>query len=251
MTQQNIHGVNTTYRISGEGRWVVLLHGWGQHKDMMRMIEEHLNTGFKVLNIDFPGFGDSDEPPVPWGVEDYADYLDDLFKAVGCSDPILIGHSFGCRVAIRYAVKHPVHKMVLTGAAGIRPKRGLDYTVKKSVLSFGKKILDMSGNKDLEENLKKRMGSDDYRNATGVMRETFVKVVNDDVTDILDQVRCPVLLVFGDQDTDTPLWMGLLMEKKMPDAGLAVFQGDDHYAYFHQWQRFNAVLDAFFGEERS
>ena len=77
------------------------------------------------------------------------------------------------------------------------------------------------------------------------MRPTFVKVVNDDVTDILPDVKCSVLLVWGDRDDAAPLWMGQMMEKEMPDAGLAVFEGDDHWAYWHQADRFNRVLDVF------
>ena len=161
--------------------------------------------------------------------------------------PILIGHSFGCRVAIRYAAMYPdnVRKMCLTGAAGIRPKHGLDYQIRTKAYKAGKWFLKATGqNKKLEE-LQNRSGSEDYRNAKGVMRPTFVKVVNDDVSDILKDVKCSVLLVWGDQDTAAPLWMGQMMEKTMPDAGLAIFEGDDHWAYWHQAARFNAVLDIF------
>ena len=77
------------------------------------------------------------------------------------------------------------------------------------------------------------------------MRATFVKVVNDDVTPILKDVKCPTLLVWGDQDTAAPLYMGKMMEKMMPDAGLAIFEGQDHFAYWNEYERFNRVLDAF------
>ena len=101
--------------------------------------------------------------------------------------------------------------------------------------------------KKLEE-LQKNAGSEDYRNAQGIMRPTFVKVVNDDVTELLPLIKCPVLLVWGDLDTAAPLWMGQQMEKMMPDAGLAIFAGDDHWAYWHQADRFNRVLDIFLKE---
>lgn len=81
------------------------------------------------------------------------------------------------------------------------------------------------------------------------MRETLVKVVNDDISDLLPKMDMPVLLVWGDQDEATPLWMGKMMEEKMPNAGLAIFEGDDHYAYWHQWDRFNRCLDVFLKEE--
>ena len=98
--------------------------------------------------------------------------------------------------------------------------------------------------------MQKNAGSEDYRNAKGIMKPTFVKVVNDDVSDILKDVKCSTLLVWGEFDTAAPLWMGKQMEKEMPDAGLAIFENDDHWAYWHQPDRFNAVLDIFFkGDE--
>ena len=117
---KTIHGVKTAYRHTGEGRAVILLHGWGQNMAMMANIEAHLSPFFSVWNLDFPGFGESDVVPAAWSVEDYTDFLRDFITENGIEEPILIGHSFGCRVAIRYAVRYPVRKMCLTGAAGIR-----------------------------------------------------------------------------------------------------------------------------------
>ena len=165
-------------------------------------------------------------------------------------EPILIGHSFGCRVAIRYAaVHHDVRRMCLTGAAGIRPKRDLGWHLRTGTYKAGKWLLKATGNEKKLAELQSRSGSEDYRNASGVMRESFVKVVNDDVTPILKEISCPVLLVWGDMDEAVPLWMGQLMEKEIPDAGLAVFAGDDHFAYWHQSDRFNRVLDVFLKED--
>lgn len=238
--------MKTAWRKSGQGRDVILLHGWGQNMQMMSAVEAHLNPHFTVYNLDFPGFGESGDPAEPWGVSDYELFLEDFVRQNGIKDPILIGHSFGCRVAIRYAaIHHDVYKMCLTGAAGIKPKHGLDYEIKTKAYKAGKWFLKATGNTEKLNELQKNAGSEDYRNAKGVMKATFVKVVNDDVTPVLNEIRCPVLLVWGDQDTAAPLWMGQQMEQMMPDAGLAIFEGDDHWAYWHQADRFNRVLDAF------
>ena len=240
----------TAYRHAGTGRDVLLLHGWGQNKDMMKAVEDHLKDRFSVWNLDFPGFGESDDPAEPWGMEEYTAFIEDFIQKNEIREPILIGHSFGCRGAIRYAAKHhDVRKMCLTGAAGIRPKHGLDYQIKTKAYKAGKWLLKVSGNTKKLEELQKNSGSADYRAARGVMRPTFVKVVNDDVTPLLKDVLCPVLLVWGDQDEAAPLWMGQMMEKEMPDAGLAIFEGDDHWAYWHQADRFNRVLDVFLKED--
>ena len=102
-----------------------------------------------------------------------------------------------------------------------------------------------TGNQKKKKKYQDRHGSTDYKNAKGTMRATFVKVVNDDVTPLLKDVKCPTLLVWGDQDTAAPLYMGKMMKEMMPDAGLAIFEGQDHFAYWNEYERFNRVLDAF------
>ena len=243
----DINGLKTAYMEEGSGQDVVLLHGWGQNKEMMGAVFEHLKDRFHVVAIDFPGFGESDDPPEPWGVSEYESFFSAFLEAMNIDKAILIGHSFGCRVAIRYAADAPDHvlKMCLTGAAGIKPKHGIDYQIRTKMYKAGKWFLKTTGQTKKLEELQNRSGSEDYRNAKGVMRATFVKVVNDDVTPVLKDVKCSVLLVWGEFDQAVPLWMGQLMEKEMPDAGLAVFEGDDHWAYWHQADRFNRVLDIF------
>ena len=251
MTDFGIYGkVKTAYRHSGSGQDVVLLHGWGQNMQMMEKIETHLNKSFSVYNLDFPGFGESDLPPVGWSVEDYRIFLEDFINQNEIKNPILIGHSFGCRVAIRYAAKHhDVKKMILTGAAGIKPERTTSQKMKTLMYKTGKKFLQLTGNEKKLKELQDKSGSEDYRNAQGVMRETFVKVVNDDVRDLLKEISCPVLLVWGEYDDAVPLAMGKLMEQEMPDAGLAIFEKDNHFAYWNQSERFNRVIDIFLEEE--
>lgn len=241
--------VSTAWRRSGSGRDVILLHGWGQNMQMMSAIEDHLKDRFSVYNLDFPGFGESDMPPEPWGVPDYVKFLRDFVEQNGIECPILIGHSFGCRVAIRYAALYPVRKMCLTGAAGIKPPHSAGYQARNRILKAGKWLLKVTGNEDRMLELQRNVGSEDYQNTTGVMKPTFIKVVEDDVSPILKDVKCPVLLVWGDRDTAAPLWMGKKMEQEMPNAGLAIFEGDDHWAYWHQQDRFNRVLDVFLKED--
>lgn len=238
--------VKTAYIEAGEGPDMVLLHGWGQNKEMMALILEHFKDRYHVYSLDFPGHGESSMPNEAWGVMEYEQFLEDFIRQLHIEKPVLIGHSFGCRVAIRYAaLHHDVSKMCLTGAAGIRPKHSFDFYIRTYAYKAGKWFLKVTGNKEKLAQLQANAGSEDYRNAKGIMKPTFVKVVNDDVTPVLKDVLCPVLLVWGDLDTAAPLWMGEEMEKKMPDAGLAVFKGDDHWAYWHQPDRFNAVLDIF------
>lgn len=244
--------VKTAYIEAGEGPDMVLLHGWGQNKEMMGQIMEHFKDRYHVYSLDFPGHGQSDLPDCAWGVPEYTEFFEDFVEQNHIANPVIIAHSFGCRVAIRYAAKHhDVKKMCLTGAAGIRPRQSLDAKIRVSAYKAGKWFLKATHNEEKLRQLQASAGSEDYRNAKGIMKPTFVKVVNDDVTPVLKDVTCPVLLVWGENDTAVPLWMGQEMAKKMPDAGLAVFEHDDHWAYWHQPQRFNAVLDIFLKEENA
>ena len=250
MSFKQIAGLKIHYLLKGKkGKDVILLHGWGQNTIMMDYIAEYLKAHFKVYNFDFPGFGESEEPKEAWGVEEYSNFLKEFVDTFKIESPILIGHSFGCRVAIRYSYKYPVSKMVLTGAAGIRDKRGIDYYFKTYTYKLGKYCLKKGLFKDKLKKIQEKAGSEDYRNTSGIMRETFVKVVNDDVTPILKDIKTPTLLVFGEKDESTPVSKGKMMEKLMPDATLVIFENDDHFAYFNEGDRFNRVLEAYLKED--
>ncbi len=246
MSVINIQNIDLHYEVYGDtGRPVVLLHGWGQNTEMMAFIGEFLKSHFIVYNIDFPGFGSSAEPPEPWGSVNYCEFLRAFLQQMNVEDPIFIAHSFGCRVAIQYAYKYQVHRMVLTGAAGIRDERGIDYYLKVYSYKVGKKILSLKPFEKLKDKLTANAGSTDYRNASGVMRGTLVKVVNEDLSDLLPYIDVETLLVFGENDDVTPVEKGRKMEKLMPDAALVIFENDDHFAYINEAARFNLVLDAF------
>ena len=246
MSVINIQNIDLHYEVYGDtGRPVVLLHGWGQNTEMMAFIGEFLKSHFIVYNIDFPGFGSSAEPPEPWGSVNYCEFLRAFLQQMNVEDPIFIAHSFGCRVAIQYAYKYKVHRMVLTGAAGIRDERGIDYYLKVYSYKVGKKILSLKPFEKLKDKLTANAGSTDYRNASGVMRGTLVKVVNEDLSDLLPYINVETLLVFGENDDVTPVEKGRKMEKLMPDAALVIFENDDHFAYINEAARFNLVLDAF------
>ena len=246
MSMLELEGINLHYEKYGrQGRTVILLHGWGQNTEMMAFIGEFLKSHFIVYNIDLPGFGSSDEPGEAWSVGDYTEFLHHFCLKKKIEDPIFIAHSFGCRIALRYAYRYGAYKMVLSGAAGVRDKHDLSWYVKVYAYKLGKKILSLKPFEKYKERFQKNAGSEDYRNADGVMRATFVKVVNEDETPILKDIQAETLLVFGENDTATPVEKGKLMEERMPNAALVIFENDDHYAYIHQARRFNLVIDAF------
>ena len=248
-------GANLTeliYYQAGSGYPLLILHGWGVDAASFAPVAEYLSKGFAVYAPDFPGFGASPAPTEIWGVAQYAELIEGFCKKLEIDKPIIIGHSFGGRVAIILGAKGLPLKMVLVDSAGIVPNRGFDYYLKVYSYKAGKKILSLPGLGKVKENFinKNNAGSSDYKAALGIMKNIFVKVVNQDLKEYLPKISVPALLVWGDADTATPLADGQLMEKLIPDAGLVVFSGAGHYSYLERLPQFLAVLDSFFAKEK-
>jgi pimeloyl-ACP methyl ester carboxylesterase len=250
----NIGNVRVHYKVSGEGRNIVLLHGWGVDSKTFETTHKHLEKNFRVYSLDFPGFGESGEPPKPWGVEQYADFLAAFLKENNIEDPILIGHSFGCRVSIYHASREKVRKLIFTGGAGIKPKRKPVYYIKVYTYKFSKNLLKLpilnNYSEQLLTKLKSKMGSADYKNVSGVMQQTFVKVVNEDLKFLMPKIKAPTLLIYGENDTATPVEDGKTMEKLIPDAGLVVMKNVGHYAFLEKSNEFLVIIDSFLQKDK-
>ncbi len=245
MANLQISSVTIHYTQQGKGRDVVCLHGWGQNIEMFQATQDFLSPWFKVTLLDFPGFGESSLPPEAWGVEDYTLNFKIFCDRLHIHEPIIIAHSFGARVALLFAAQYKVHKLVLTGAAGLKPRHGLFYYLKVSTYKGAKQVFKLKPLRRYKEKMASFFGSSDYKNTQGVIRQSFVKIVNSDLRKYLPFINVPTLLVWGELDDATPLWMGKRMEKEMKDAGLVVFEKDDHFAYHNQSARFNKIVGVF------
>lgn len=253
-------GARVHYTLQGQGaRRVVLLHGWGCEIKLMQPVADALCQEMQVLAIDFPGHGQSSRPPAPWGVPEYAACLREVLGQLNFAPCAAIAHSFGARVAIQLASEAPetFTRLILTGAAGIRKppteagkKRAEQFRRLKGLCESVKKMKVFGPLPDqMEAALRKKYGSADYNALDEEMRKTFVKVISLDLTDRLPMIAQPTLLLWGDQDTETPLWMGRKMEEMIPDAGLVVLEGGTHFAYLEQRQRFCTIARHFLLED--
>lgn len=244
-----IDGLTINYEISGSGEELLLLHGWGASIEVMRPMADHFSSYRRVTAVDLPGFGGSQAPDTAWSVYDYADFVAKLIGLLGLNDPVILGHSFGGRLAIILGSRGIGSRLVLTDAAGILPKRGFGYYARVYSYKAAKKIFSLPLLKNHREQAlelwRKNNPSSDYNAAQGVMRQIFVKVVNEDLKPLLPQIKSPTLLVWGENDTATPLSDGRLMEKLIPDAGLVVFEGCSHYSFLDEPGRYYAVVDYF------
>jgi len=234
---------------------VIFLHGWGCDGSIFNVFEKEIGQNASMLFVDFPGHGQSGEPREPWGVPEYAEQLRILLENLGIVRAHIVAHSFGGRVAIWLSSHYPelVEKMVITGGAGLRKtdnakpnKRQLQYKRLKALVNMVGKIPFL---KSLvagwQEALVQKYGSADYKRLNPGMRQTFVKVINQDLSEWLPKIQASTLLIWGENDTETPLWMGQQMEKEIPDAGLVVFDGRSHFAFLEEPQRFQVIINTF------
>ena len=258
--KENVNGTEICYRIEGEGTGrVLLLHGWGCDMKMMQPVADALKTDQITLNLDLPGHGESGRPPEPWGVPEYAGCVLELLRKLSFIPCSVIAHSFGCRIAAYLEAEHPelFKRIVFTGAAGIRPKpseeaikRSARYRRLKGYCQAVQKIpLIGKAAAGWEEQLRQKYGSRDYNALDEEMRKTFVRVINLDLTELYPRFRASTLLIWGDADTETPLWMAREMEKSIPDAGLVILEGGTHFAYLEQITRFNTIVRHFLKED--
>lgn len=241
---------------TGAGRDVLLLHGWGCTTKHWEAVAKPLSESLRVTVIDFPGFGQSPEPPEVWGVEEYAQAVLEVMDALGVEKTHIVAHSFGARVAILLASLHPerVARMVLTGAAGLRPLRTMTQILRQGIFKTGRAVLGLLPKKDgegfgekVQARMRERYGSADYVALSALMRSCFQKIVNLDLEDRLPLVKAPTLLFWGENDGETPPWMGRLMEKRMRDAALVLYPGAGHFAYLERLGDFLKVTEHFLG----
>lgn len=258
----SFEGVRMNYEAFGSGsRALVLLHGWGGSAESWIPVTRDFQRDFRVIAVDFPGFGRSPEPPTGWSVDEYARLTAAFIRSLNAERISLIAHSFGGRVALAVNRDAPelIEKQILTGCAGLPPRKSEKERLSARAVHMVTALADnrltrsLAGDKAIDrarDKMRNVLGSSDYRNASPLMKETFQKVIAQDLTDCLARVQAPTLLVWGENDTATPLWMGREMEKSIRDAGLVVFEGAGHFAYLEQYARFRAVAENFLQDGR-
>jgi pimeloyl-ACP methyl ester carboxylesterase len=241
-------GLRTRYVVRGSGPAVLVLHGWGASIEAVHPILTGLSPVGTVYALDLPGFGQTDIPVDPWGVEEYQEFVAAFMDGLSIESPAVVGHSNGGRIAIRMAATEParVSRLVLVDSAGIRPKRTLRWYRRVGMAKVGKyaaRFLGAPGER-ARELLVGRAGSADYA-AAGPLRPTLVKLVNTDLRSLMPSITVPTLLVWGSEDTDTPISDARLMERLIPDAGVVVLEGAGHFSYIDQPAAFARIVSHF------
>lgn len=230
-----VKGLKTYYHITGEGKPIVFLHGWGGTSKSFYKLQTLLSKGYKTISFDMPGFGETDIPSSAWGVEDYMNFTLECLEKFKITSYYLVGHSFGGRVAILLAAKHPekLSGLALISAAGIKHKKLPEEKALAAVASLGKYIMSFPLARALKEPARyifyKLIRRQDYVLAKGIMKETMKNVIAQDLREYLPLIKTKTLIVWGDKDMITPLKDGYAMQKEIPGAVLKIIKGGSHY----------------------
>ena len=251
----NINGLDINYEVSGDGKPVILLHGWLCSLETMKPIEKMLKENFKVYNVDLPGFGKSTMPQKPFNTEDFGNFLNNFIKKLEIENPILIGHSNGGRTIINYAGRKLGNpkKIVLIDSAGVKPKRKIGYYIRiytfKSLKNFLKLFPDVEMFNNIRERVLGKFGSSDYKNSPEILKKTLSIIVNEDQTEIMKNIEAPTILLWGENDEDTPIQDGKIMEVSMKNASLIEIKGAGHFSYLDSYNECMKIIKEFLKEE--
>lgn len=246
------------YEKTGSGKPLVILHGWGSSRRVMMPIAKNLSDKRTCYVLDLPGFGGSPEPERSWSIDDYANAVQAFIQLLEEKEVDMLVHSFGGRIILKLASrdfgKKHIDKILITGGAGMKPKRSLKFyfkkytakTLKAPFLILPEPLKSKSLNKLRATDLWKKLGSSEYSELSGVMRETFVKSVTEYLEPTLPQIPHDVLLLWGENDDATPVYQAERMERGIQNAALVTIQNAGHYAFLDKPKQFAAIAGAFF-----
>ena len=228
-----IKDININYEVSGVGSPLIFLHGWGVDLHTFDKLSSQLCEDFTVYQIDLPGFGKS-EILGSYSIDDYAMYINEFCLSLAIINPIIIGHSFGGRVAIKIASTYKIDKLVLISSPGIKQKFNLLKWIKIRIYKIIKNF-----------NLNLKMGSIDYKNANGHLKNVLVKAVNLDLTYELEKINVPTLLLYGKKDKTVPLYVGKRINKLIKNSGLVIVDKSGHFPYIDRFRFCLIILKSF------
>ena len=211
---------------------LVYAHGWGQTHHALLPLAEALQPQARPLLVDLPGFGGaSPEPPGAWSTADYADAAAEWLAGRGTMRRVWVGYSYGGRVGLQLAARHPemLDGLCLIATPGLPPRHSaaarIRVTVRRLAFRLARRL---TSEGPARERLRARFGSSDYAQATPLMRQVLVKAVNEDLSAAARAIRLPVLLIYGDQDRDAPADIGMRFNAMMPSSRLVVLRGFGH-----------------------
>jgi len=257
MEERNISigNLNINYKIAGEGPAILVLHGWGGSSDSWIRVQKLLEmAGFKVVIPDFPGFGKSVTPPVPWGIKEYTDFVVKFSENLNLQSFFLLGHSFGGRIAIKLAADYSekIKSLILCDSAGIKPKPSIKTRIIFEISRIGNAIFSpkhLIRFRDWARNMFYiSLRNKDYIKAKGVMRETIIKVLEEDLLPDLGKIKTKTLIVWGSVDKMVPLKYTSVFKEKIEGARIEIMPKIGHSPHLEAPEKLAEIIIKFLKE---
>jgi len=246
----NIDGLEVNYKTAGKGQPILILHGWGGSSESWLKVQELLSKKYLVVVPDLPGFGKTPSPPAGWSLDRYVDFIEKFTQELDLGRIILLGHSFGGRMAILYASKYPeeISRLILCAAAGIR-----HVQLRHKIILIIAKVANLIGSLPLIRSYKQRVrklfyrfiGRTDYMEAEGVMKEVFLSILSKNLEPILSSVGTQTLILWGQEDDYVDIEDAYIMEKKIPNTKLVTFEGIGHTPHKDIPEKLVAEIETF------
>jgi len=215
------------YEVVGKGKnTILILPGWGQNISHWTEIAEDLSNKYKVVSLDLPGFGGSTPPPKPYSVTDYSNIVREFLEKLSIKKPIIIGHSFGGKVAIDLSSKDTIaKKLFLISPSGINFPSLL--TIVKIGFSKIIKILLFWLPNKLKGHLLNILASEDYKNANE-LKSTFKKVVSQNVRSQAQKIKTPTVVIWGEKDSQLKVRHAKVLKKLIKNSTLRILWDQGH-----------------------
>lgn len=245
MPQILINNLIVNYRKIGSGETdFILLHGWGCELNIFNNLVSKLDQNkYTIYVLDFPGFGKSQMPQEVYGVGEYANFLEKFIKKLEIKNPIILGHSFGGRVAIKFTSDNPgiAKKLILAGSAGIKKDLKKSYLV---AAKAGKQVFNLPILKRYKNRVLEKVGAKDLAES-GEREAIFRKVINEDLREYAKNIKIPTLLVYGINDDEAPVEYGKIFNDLIPNSKLEIIKNAGHYVFLDQEERFLELINKF------
>ena len=239
----------TKLKVSGDGQPVLILHGWGSSSSSWEKVQEILaGNKYKVFCPDLPGFGRTDPPKEAWGVSDYVDWVLEFTKNQDMDNFILIGHSFGGRISIKFANYYPkkVKSLVLCDSAGLKISPSLGRRMVLIFVGFFKLMLGITLFSKIKEEMKDlflfAISSTDYAKASKVMRETMKRILAENLFIYLKGIKTRTLIVWGKKDKLVPVEHAYVFKEEIQDSQLEIIPNVGHSPHLKVPEKFSDII---------
>jgi len=226
-----IDNLKINYKIAGSGPAILILHGWGSNSEKWQKVGDLLvKKGLKVIIPDLPGFGSSQKPPEVWGLDDYCKFLQEFVGFLNLEKFCLLGHSFGGALAVKYALafSEKIDKLFLISAACFRrraPRKRLFYIIAKVLKIFSFFPYYLYIRKGFYRFIVRKS---DYLYADGVMKNIYLKIIREDLGNILEQIQVPTIIIWGREDKIKRLKEARLINEKVKNSKLEIIPNIGH-----------------------